>query len=99
MTSEHPSEHAGDVQAGLDEADVEVAELPSDPTLQGDGVDLEEPPVTQDLEALADLEDDQLRTVLLVFDEAESLPVQDRLELLQRTEGMLAASLEALDGL
>jgi len=95
MTSEHEGDDTSAQDATFESEDGRVAS-DLDLASEGDGgtgvVDLE----VVDVE---DLEDDQLRTVMLALDDAESLPVQDRLDLLQRTEGLLAASLEALDGL
>lgn len=66
--------------------------------LQADDVVFDEVDESEAI-VVREVEDDQLHVVMLELDDAESLPVQDRLELLQRTEGLLAASLEALDGL
>jgi hypothetical protein len=90
MTSEHEGDDSSVQDATFEPEDGRVAS-DLDLASEGDGV--------IEVADVEDLEDDQLRTVMLALDDAESLPVQDRLDLLQRTEGLLAASLEALDGL
>jgi hypothetical protein len=90
MTSEYEGDDTSAHDATFETEDGRVAS-DLDLASEGDGV--------TEVVDVEDLEDDQLRTVMLALDDAESLPVQDRLDLLQRTEGLLAASLEALDGL
>jgi len=90
MTSEHEGDDTSAQDATFEPEHHRAASDP-DLALEADGI--------AEVVDVEDLEDDQLRTVMLALDDAESLPVQDRLDLLQRTEGLLAASLEALDGL
>jgi hypothetical protein len=42
---------------------------------------------------------DPVRALALALDDADELPVAERLELLRRAEALLAGELEALDGL